>query len=61
MDNSFKKRVTLPSLLKYTFPTVIMMIFFLILYNRRWNVYCKVFRSNALSATNIVFPVINII
>lgn len=61
MDNSLQKRVTLLSLLKYTFPTVVMMVFFSFYTIVDGMFIAKFVGSNALSATNIVFPVINII
>ena len=61
MDNSLQKRVTLLSLLKYTFPTVVMIVFFSFYTIVDGMFIAKFVGSNALSATNIVFPVINII
>ena len=61
MDNSLEKKVTLPSLLKYTLPTVIMMIFFSFYTIVDGMFISKFVGANALSATNIVFPIINVI
>lgn len=61
MDNSLEKRVTLLSLLKYTLPTVVMMIFFSFYTIVDGMFIAKFVGSNALSATNIVYPVINVI
>ncbi|MEG0856194.1 MAG: MATE family efflux transporter [Terrisporobacter sp.] len=61
MDNSLEKRVSLLSLLKYTLPTVVMMVFFSFYTIVDGMFIAKFVGSNALSATNIVFPVINII
>ncbi|WP_343348672.1 MATE family efflux transporter [Terrisporobacter petrolearius] len=61
MENSLEKKVTLTSLIKYTLPTVIMMIFFS-LYTIVDGMFISRFvGANALSSTNIVYPVINIL
>lgn len=61
MENSLEKRVTLTSLIKYTLPTVMMMVFFS-LYTIVDGMFISRFvGANALSATNIVYPVINIL
>ena len=61
MDNSLGKKVTFLSLIKHTFPTIIMMVFFS-LYTIIDGVFVSRFvGSNALSSINIVFPVVNII
>ena len=61
MENALEKKVTIWSLLKYTFPTVVMMIFF-----STYTIIDGMFISNfvgsdALASINIVFPVINIL
>lgn len=61
MENALEKKITIGSLLKYTFPTIIMMVFF-----STYTIIDGMFISNfvgsdALAATNIVFPVINIL
>ena len=61
MENALEKKVTITSLIKYTLPTVIMMMFFS-LYTVIDGVFISKFvGENALSATNIVYPVINIL
>ncbi|XAM52239.1 Multidrug export protein MepA [Terrisporobacter vanillatitrophus] len=61
MENSLEKKVTLTSLIKYTLPTVIMMMFFS-LYTIVDGMYISKFiGANALSSTNIVYPVINVL
>ena len=61
MDNSLEKKVTLPSLLKYTLPTVIMMICFS-LYTIIDGMFISRFvGASALSAVNIVYPVIYLV
>ena len=61
MENSLQKNVTLTSLIKYTFPTVVMMMFFSLYTIVDGMFISKFVGANALSATNIVYPVINII
>ena len=39
MENSLQKKMTLTSLIKYTLPTIVMMVLFSWLYNYRWDVY----------------------
>lgn len=61
MENALEKKITIGSLLKYTFPTIIMMVFF-----STYTIIDGMFISNfvgsdALASTNIVFPVINIL
>lgn len=61
MENSLEKKVTMTSLIRYTMPTVVMMVFFS-LYTIIDGVFISKFvGANALSATNIVYPVINIL
>ena len=61
MENALEKKITITSLIRYTLPTVIMMIFFS-LYTVIDGVFISKFvGENALSATNIVYPVINIL
>lgn len=61
MENSLGKKITFFSLIRYTFPTIVMMMFFS-LYTIVDGIFISRFvGSNALSATNIVYPVINII
>ena len=61
MENALEKKVTLTSLIRYTLPTVIMMMFFS-LYTVIDGVFISKFvGENGLSATNIVYPVINIL
>ena len=58
MSNSLGKKITFFSLIKYTMPTVIMMIFFS-LYTIIDGMFVSRFvGSNALSAINIVYPII---
>lgn len=61
MENALQKKVKLTSLLKYTFPTVIMMVFFSLYTIIDGMFISKFVGANALSATNIVYPVINIL
>lgn len=61
MENALEKKITLVSLVKYTFPTVIMMVSFSL-----YTIIDGMFISNfvgadALSSVNIVYPVINIL
>ncbi|SFJ24547.1 putative efflux protein, MATE family [Terrisporobacter glycolicus] len=61
MENLLEKKVTLTSLIKYTLSTVIMMMFFS-LYTIVDGMFISRFvGANALSSTNIVYPVINIL
>ncbi len=61
MENSLEKKVTVTSLIRYTMPTVVMMVFFS-LYTIIDGVFISKFvGANALSATNIVYPVINVL
>ena len=59
MENSLQKKVTLTSLVRYTLPTIAMMIFFS--FYTIVDGISQFVGANALSATNIVFPVINLI
>ena len=61
MENSLEKKVTLTSLIRYTSPTVIMMVFFSLYTIIDGMFISKFVGANALSATNIVYPVINIL
>lgn len=61
MENSLEKKVTLTSLIKYTLPTVVMMMFFSLYTIIDGMFISKFVGANALSATNIVYPVINIL
>lgn len=61
MENSLEKKVTLTSLIKYTLPTVIMMMFFSLYTIVDGMFISKFVGSNALSSTNIVYPVINVL
>lgn len=61
MENSLEKKVTLTSLIKYTLPTVIMMMFFSLYTIVDGMFISKFVGANALSSTNIVYPVINIL
>lgn len=53
--------MTLISLIKYTLPTIVMMVLFSCYTIVDGMFISKFIGSNALSATNIVFPVINLI
>ncbi|MPM25233.1 Multidrug export protein MepA [bioreactor metagenome] len=61
MENSLEKKVTLTSLIKYTLPTVIMMMFFSLYTIVDGMFISKFIGANALSSTNIVYPVINVL
>ena len=61
MENALEKKVTLTSLIKYTLPTVVMMMFFSLYTIVDGMFISKFVGANALSATNIVYPVINIL
>ena len=61
MNNSLGKEVTFLSLIKFTLPTIIMMVFFS-LYTIIDGIFVsRYIGSNALSAINIVYPVICIL
>ncbi|XTR36922.1 MATE family efflux transporter [Paraclostridium tenue] len=61
MSSSLENKISLTSLIKYTFPTVIMMVFFSLSTIIDGIFVSRYVGSNALSATNIVYPVINIL
>ncbi|CEQ20888.1 multidrug efflux protein [[Clostridium] sordellii] len=61
MSNSLENKISLTSLIKYTFPTVVMMVFFSLSTIIDGIFVSRYVGSNALSATNIVYPVINIL
>ena len=61
MENSLEKKVTMTSLIRYTMPTVVMMVFFSLYTIIDGMFISKFVGANALSATNIVYPVINIL
>ena len=61
MQNALQNKVSFLSLIKYTFPTVVMMVFFS-LYTIIDGMFISRFvGANALSATNIVYPIISIL
>lgn len=61
MENSLGKKINFFSLIRFTLPTIIMMMFFS-LYTIIDGIFISRFvGANALSATNIIFPVVNII
>lgn len=61
MNNKLSKTFTFPSLLKFTCPTMIMMIFFS-LYTIVDGIFVSRYvGTDALSAINIVYPIINLI
>lgn len=61
MSNSLENDINLKSLIKTTFPTVIMMVFFSLSTIIDGMFVSRYVGANALSATNIVYPVINIL
>lgn len=61
MENSLQKKITLLSLIRYTLPTISMMVFFSCYTIIDGMFISKFIGANALSATNIVFPIINLI
>ncbi|MDU7968320.1 MAG: MATE family efflux transporter, partial [Paeniclostridium sordellii] len=61
MSNSLENKISLTSLIKYTFPTVVMMVFFSLSTIIDGIFVSRYVGANALSATNIVYPVINIL
>ncbi|MGL5330122.1 MAG: MATE family efflux transporter, partial [Peptostreptococcaceae bacterium] len=61
MENALEKKITIFSLIKYTLPTVIMMVFFSTYTIIDGMFISNYVGSNALAATNVVFPVINIV
>ena len=61
MENTLGKKITFFSLIKDTFPSIIMMVFFS-MYTIVDGAFISAFVGpNGLSATNIVYPVVNII
>ena len=57
MDNALKRRYNLPLLIKFAFPNMVMMIF-MSLYTIADGMFISRFvGTNALSATNIVYPI----
>lgn len=61
MENTLGKKITFFSLIKDTFPSIIMMVFFS-MYTIVDGIFISVYVGpNGLSAANIVYPVINII
>lgn len=61
MSHALGKKITFPSLILYTLPTIVMMIFFA-LYTIVDGMFISRFvGANALSSTNIVYPVISIL
>lgn len=61
MNNTLQNKITLTSLVRYTFPTILMMIFFSCYTIIDGMFISRFVSSNALSALNIVFPVINLL
>ncbi len=61
MDNSLQRKITLTSLIRYTLPTVVMMIFFSFYTIIDGMFISRFVGADALSAVNIVFPVIYLI
>lgn len=61
MSHALGKKITFSSLILYTLPTIVMMVFFA-LYTIVDGMFISRFvGANALSSTNIVYPVINIL
>lgn len=61
MEHSFDKKTTFWSLIRYTFPTVVMMVFFS-LYTIVDGIFISRFvGANALSSTNIVYPLVGLL
>ena len=61
MNNNLGNKITFLSLIRYTTPTVIMMVF-ISLYTIIDGLFISNYvGSNALSSTNIIFPVVNFI
>ena len=60
MENSLSKKVTFFSLIKYTLPTIIMMLFFSLYTIIDGMFVSRFIGSNALSAINITYPIIAI-
>ncbi|MBO3443843.1 MATE family efflux transporter, partial [Clostridium sp. CCUG 7971] len=61
MSSSLNNNITLKSLIKFTLPTVIMMVFFSLSTIIDGVFLSRYVGANALSASNIVYPVINIL
>ena len=61
MENSLQRRITPTSLIRYTLPTVIMMIFFSFYTIIDGMFISRFVGADALSASNIVFPVIYLV
>ena len=61
MNNSLNKKITFLSLLKYTFPTILMMVFFSLYSIIDGMFVSRLIGPNALSAVNIVYPIISIL
>ena len=61
MSSSLNNKITLKSLIKFTLPTVIMMVFFSLSTIIDGVFLSRYVGANALSASNIVYPVINIL
>lgn len=61
MENTFDEKLTFRSLIKYTFPTIVMMMFFS-LYTIVDGIFISRFvGAHALSATNIVYPLVGLL
>ena len=61
MSKAFSKRITLPFLIRFTLPSIIVMVF-TALYTIVDGFFVSNFvNTDALSAVNIVYPVINIV
>ncbi len=61
MNNTLQNKITCTSLIRYTLPTIIMMVFFSCYTIIDGMFISRFVSSNALSALNIVFPVINLL
>lgn len=61
MEHSLGKKINFLSLIKYTFPTVIMMVFFSLYSIIDGMFVSRYVGSNALSAVNIVYPIISLL
>jgi len=61
MENSLQRRITPTSLIRYTLPTIIMMIFFSFYTIIDGMFISRFVGADALSASNIVFPVIYLV
>ncbi len=60
-DNPLARRFTISSLLRFAFPTIFMMVFFGLYTIVDTMFIARFVNTNALSALNIVTPVINVI